>query len=93
LGRRLLHEAGLAAAGQRHPEALRDRLGDLILNFEDVLQLAVVPLGPDVKALRDIDELNRDPHPVTRSPNAALEDRGDVQRVADLTQIAGPASE
>ena len=39
-----------------------DRGCDLVLDREDVVQLAVVAIGPDVRVGFGIDQLDRDPH-------------------------------
>src|ERR1700693_5626043 len=43
-------------------------LGDLALDREDVLELAVVGLGPDVLVASGVDELAHDPDPIAGSP-------------------------
>ena len=64
----------LLAGGQFDPESLHDRGRDLVLHGEHVLQNPVVPLGPHVRTIGDIDELSRDADAVSRLPNASLED-------------------
>src|SRR3546814_4580246 len=46
-----------------------DVLGDVVLDGEDVLQLAVVLLGPEVLAGLGVDELNGDAQALTRRPD------------------------
>ena len=50
-----------------------DRRRDLVLDREDVLELAVVALGPDVPVGLGIDQLHRDAHAVARLAHAALD--------------------
>ena len=50
-----------------------DRGGHLVLDREDVLELAVVALGPDVPVGLGIDQLHRDAHAVARLAHAALD--------------------
>jgi hypothetical protein len=64
-------------------------LGDFILDREDVAQLAVVPLGPDVLTGHCIDELPGDANPSTRGPDAAFEDVTDGQLDTDLPNVDG----
>ena len=66
------------------PKRRGDLLGDLALDVEYVGQLAVVGLGPQVVVRSGIDELADDSDLVSRTANAAFEDRGDVQLPADL---------
>ena len=56
------------------------------LDGENVRQLPVVRLHPQMLVIFDVDELCDDPHVVTRAPHAAIqEDRG-PQRRSDLLQ-------
>src|SRR5688572_27040565 len=57
-------------------ECSDDRLRDLFLDREDVGQLAIVGLGPEVIAISRIDEPDADPYAITDFPNTALEERG-----------------
>ena len=54
-------------------QRLDDRLGDLVLQREDVVEVAVVALGPDVAAGRAVDELRGDAHAVAGFAHAAFE--------------------
>ena len=60
---------GLDPAGQGG----RDGGGDLVLDGEDVGELAVVALGPDVAVGRGVDQLDGDAHPVAGLAHAALD--------------------
>src|SRR5262249_9801002 len=71
--RLLLSERQLAA--QRR----RDVLGDLVLDREDVADLAVEALGPAVVAAARLDELHRHAQAITHLADAALEERRDPQ--------------
>ena len=61
-----------------------DRLRDLVLHGEDVGEVAVVALGPDVAAACAVDQLGGDPHPVPGLAHAAF------QHVADAELRARP---
>ena len=76
---------------ERQPqlEGIHDGRGDLVLDREDVLQLAVVLFGPEVIAVGDIDQLRRDAQPVTRFLHASLEHRLHVELAADLPDVFG----
>ena len=63
--------------------------GDLILHGEDVAQLAVVPLGPDMLASRGVDELTGDTNSPAGSPDAALEDVTDAEFLGDPADVHG----
>ena len=66
-----------------------DGLGDLVLHREDVLDAAIVALGPDVAAGRNIVELRGDAHTVAGLAHAALEDIVDAEVRGDLLQVNG----
>ena len=55
---------------------------------EDVLELAVVAVGPHVRAGRGVDQLRVDAHAVAAPAHAAFEHVARVQRLADLAHVA-----
>src|SRR6185369_2859679 len=72
-------------------ERTNDRLGNLVLDLEDVGELAVVALGPDMPAGLAVDELGIDPDSVAHLANASLEHVGDPElscNVADVHRLA-----
>src|ERR1019366_4066126 len=73
----------------RRLERVRDLLRELPLDREDVGQVAVVGLGPDVLVGRGADQLTGHPHLVAGAPYAALEDVGDAELLADLADRLG----
>ncbi|MCY1305759.1 hypothetical protein D9M70_555830 [compost metagenome] len=56
-----------------HQERVHNVLRDFVLQLEDILKVAVVPLRPHVPAIRSIDELSRDAYSVSRSTHAAFQ--------------------
>src|SRR5262245_52867359 len=64
-----------------------DRPGNLILNGEDILQLAVVTLGPAVRAGNGIDELGADADAIAGATDAAFEDIAHAELAADLPDV------
>ncbi len=66
---------GMAAAGvlDAPGHGGRDPVGDLVLHREDIVQVAVVALGPQLAAARHLRQLRRHPHPVPTSVYAALD--------------------
>ena len=68
-----------------------DRPDDLVLQFEQVGQVAVVPLGHDVVVGVGPDQLCRNPHPMPRFPHAAFKDVARAQLLADLLDVDGLA--
>ena len=56
-----------------------DRLADLVLNGEDVVERPVEPIGPDLRIARCFDQLCGQPHPIARTAHAAFEDVRDIE--------------
>src|SRR6516164_9324816 len=65
--------------------------GDLVLQFEQVGQIAVASLGHDVMAGIGLDQLRRDPYPTARFAHATLDDVAHPQFLSDLPNVNGPA--
>ena len=80
--------AALADPEQRDLQRRRHRLCNVILHREDVGQLAVVGVRPEVKAVSNLDQLCRDPHAVALFAHAAFENRARVQLLTDRTEVA-----
>ena len=75
----------LSLAGAEIERKRGDDLGrDVVLHGEDVGQVPVVPLGPQVSAGRRVDELRGDPDPGSRFPHAPLEDMAHAEALPDL---------
>ena len=71
-------------AEQRDLELL-DHVGrDLVLDREDVVELAVVGLRPQVRVGAGLDQLRRDPDRVARLAHRAFQHVRHVQRARDL---------
>ena len=68
-------------------ELLDDRLGDLVLNREDVGQVAVVAGGPEMAVGRSFDQFGIDPDPVAGLADAALDDIGDAEFLGDALEV------
>jgi hypothetical protein len=58
---------------QRRLQRRHDRLGHLVVDFDDLLELAVEALRPGGPTARGVDELGRHPDPVASLANASLE--------------------
>ena len=56
----------------------------IVLNGENVGELAVEPFRPQVPAGGRVDELGRDPHPIARFAHAAFEDVTHAEALTDL---------
>src|SRR5262249_6367351 len=75
---------GFRQSGLNDP---RNACGDLVLHDKDVGEIAVVALGPDVRARERVDKLGRDPYPVAAPAYAAFEDIADAQFAPDPFHI------
>ena len=73
-------------------ELIHDRLRDFVLDGEDVGQISVVAIGPEVRSLFCIDQLGVDADAIARLSNAALENVGDVEAPTHLLHIGVLAS-
>ena len=71
-------------AGQRRLDRGGDTGGDVVLHSEDVGQVPVVTLGPEMGTGGYIDELAADAHPLAGPAHATLEDIADAKLAADL---------
>ena len=58
------------------------------MDGEDIGQIAIVGLRPEMRVLARIDQLRADPHFVGRALHAAFDDMRDAELLADLAQIA-----
>ena len=75
---------GSRSAGQQLDLELGDdRLRDLVLDQEDVGQIAVISLGPKMTAVPAVDQLGRDANSRPRLSNAAFEDIAHAQFPCD----------
>src|SRR5215467_3373807 len=62
-------------------------LGKSILNGEDVAQVTLESVRPDVERRRCIDELSGKPNAIALAPHAALKNIADPKLASDLTNI------
>ena len=80
----VLPDARALVGRQLGLERRRDLERHVALDREDVGELAVVRLGPDVAVGLGIDQLRHHPHPVTSPPHAPLEQRPHAESLADF---------
>ena len=83
--RRRLHQRG--ATHQPCLQRLDDRACEVVLEHEDVLQLPVIRVRPEMIPVRSVDQLSRDPDLSAFATDAPFEDRGDVQLLCDVADI------
>jgi len=70
-----------------HVQRLGDRRRDLVLDGEDVRQLSIVALRPQVTSVSSGNELRRDADARACFPDASLEHGGDAQRAGDTPDV------
>jgi hypothetical protein len=66
-------------------------LGDLVLYSEDIGEVAVVAFAPDMRAVRRLDELGCDAHPVSSLAHAAFKHITDAKLAAQRLDVDRPA--
>ncbi len=64
-----------------------DRLGDLVLDFEDIGFFAIEAFRPHMQAGPRIDELGGHAKPGAGFPDASLEDRADLEHLPDAADV------
>ena len=64
-----------------------DGLGDLVLECQDIAEVAIVLIGPDVSPRGRVDQLNVDANSILRLPDAADHDVLRVQLQARLLDV------
>ncbi len=85
-------QRGLVDA-QRDLQGVGDRAGDVLLDGEHVVEFAVEGAGPELKAVRRLDQLGGDAQAVAGLAHAALQHMGHPQLLADQLQVGGLALE
>jgi len=75
------------ALRQLDRERAHDLVRHVVLDGEDVLEVAVVALGPQVTAARRVDQLRRHAHTLSRLAYAAFDDVADAEGAAQLRGI------
>lgn len=60
-------------AGDCRLDSQHDCKSYFVLPLEDVLDVSVEALGPEMFVLDGVDQLSRDPHPVTNPSDTALD--------------------
>jgi hypothetical protein len=88
---RLAHRPLQLGLSDRRGDRDRHRLTDLVLHREDVGEVAVVALGPDVVAGLRLDQLSGNADAVAGFAQAAFEDIAHTQFAPDLLHIDGAA--
>ena len=79
-------EAGVFLRRQLQLDLARDRRDDVVLEREHVAQVALVPLGPQLRLGVRVHELRGDPHPVAGAQHRPGDQRVHAQLLGDLVR-------
>jgi hypothetical protein len=63
------------------------------LHIEDVLQVTVIPLRPELEAILNVAELDSDAHTIAGPANASVQDCRHVQPLADRLEVVALAAQ
>ena len=86
-------EAAFFVGGELELEGFDDHTSEAFLDREDIVDDAVVGVGPQVMVGARIDELSCDAQPASGSADAAFEDIPHAQLGGDRLHVLGRASE
>ena len=75
---------GRWSGGQPQAERTDDLVRDLVLHGEDVGEIPVVTVCPDVHSRRGVDQLGGDAHPIVDLPHTAFDHVSDAQLATNL---------
>jgi len=78
---------GRLCPNQRYIERVRDPARDLVLQREQVADVAVEALGPEMRVGRGVDQLGVDANPVPRSLDTAFQHVTHAELTADLFRV------
>ena len=83
IGRPAIGKPRLFGWAERDLERVDDPVRDVVLDLEDIGQIAVVAVGPEMRAVGRVDELRRDPHAIAGAADRAFEHRAHAKLAAD----------
>ena len=89
----LRHQPMALALREVERKRAHDLPGHVILHGENVGQIPIEPLRPEMTVIGGVDELSRDPHALADFAHAALEHITDAKSLADLLDLDVPAFE
>ena len=73
-------------------QRLGDALGEIALDRKNIRDIAVVIVCPEMLVSVGVDQLHVDTHPVARATHTALENIGNTQRLANVTNVRRAAT-
>ncbi len=78
---------GVLSRDQLKAERNSDLAGDLVLDGEQITDVAIEPLGPSVRVALGVDQLGRDPNLLVRSLDAPLQHVAHAELAANLLAV------
>ena len=78
---------GVLSRDQLKAERNGDLAGDLVLDGEQITDVAIEPLGPSVRVALGVDQLGRDPNLLVRSLDAPLQHVAHAELSANLLAV------
>src|SRR5687767_6278912 len=85
--RRYLLDRLLFVFGEHHTQGGHDAGCNLILDGENILELAVITLGPELSVVAGIHELRGEPESLTRFAHASLEHSSNLKLPSDFANV------
>src|SRR5205823_928734 len=85
--RRRLFDGTLLLWGKLRLELIGDSFCDLALNSENVGQIAIVSLRPEMRIGARIDQLRVYSHAIANTLNTSFQDMRDAKFISDLAQV------
>ena len=79
----------LGRRAQLDGKGVPDGSGDIVLNFENVIDPTVVSLRPDLTPVFDVHKLDRNTQAIAAPSNTALEHLAHAQLTPNLANVAG----
>jgi hypothetical protein len=87
VGRLAFGKARLFCWAERHFERVDDPARDIVLDLENIGQIAVVTIAPEMSAAFRVDELRGDAHALAGPPDRAFEHGADTELPADGANV------
>src|SRR6185295_9257367 len=85
--RRNLLDGALLVFREHEPQSADDTCCNLVLNRKDIFELAIVPLGPELRVVCRVHELRGQTQSLSGFADASLEDSSDLKLSTDLSNI------
>ena len=84
---RALRAQAIVTFDQLYGQRFDDRTSELFLHFEDVVDVAVVRLGPETVTVVDVNELGCHPNSIRRLADAAFQNGFNAKAFSNLGRV------